>query len=101
MQSASPKGDGGMIAVLGISIENMKKILEDNKNNFVAEIANDNSEGQIVISGKTKDLEKLSSYLKVSKIKNIKLPFHLRFQPIFFLSEKFYQSVYAMMLQLK
>ena len=74
MQNSVPKGEGGMIAVLGISIENMEKILEDNKNNFVGEIANDNSEGQIVISGKTKDLEKLSSYLKVSKIKNIKLP---------------------------
>ena len=74
MQNSVPKGEGGMIAVLGTSLENMEKILEDNKNNFLAEIANDNSEGQIVISGKTKDLEKLSSYLKVSKIKNIKLP---------------------------
>ncbi len=74
MQNSVSKGEGGMIAVLGTSIENMEKILEDNKNNFLAEIANDNSEGQIVISGKTKDLEKLSSYLKVSKIKNIKLP---------------------------
>ena len=74
MQNSVPKGEGGMIAVLGTSIKNMEKILEDNKNNFLAEIANDNSEGQIVISGKTKDLEKLSSYLKVSKIKNIKLP---------------------------
>ena len=74
MQNSVPKGEGGMIAVLGTSIENMEKILENNKNNFLAEIANDNSDGQIVISGKTKDLEKLSSYLKISKIKNIKLP---------------------------
>jgi len=74
MQNSVPKGEGGMIAVLGTSIENMEKILEDNKDNFLAEIANDNSEGQIVVSGKTKDLEKLSSYLKISKIKNIKLP---------------------------
>ena len=80
MQNSVPKGEGGMIAVLGATIYNIEKILEDNKNNFLAEIANDNSEGQIVLSGKTQDLEKLSLVLKDNKIKNIKLsvsaPFH-------------------------
>ncbi len=74
MQNSVPKGEGGMVAILGESIKNIEKILEDNRNNFFAEIANDNSEGQIVVSGKTKDLEKLSSFLKENKIKNIKLP---------------------------
>ena len=80
MQNSVPKGEGGMIAVLGATIYNIEKILEDNKNNFLAEIANDNSEGQIVLSWKTQDLEKLSLVLKDNKIKNIKLsvsaPFH-------------------------
>ena len=40
----------------------------------MAEIANDNSEGQIVLSGKNSELEKLIGYLKENKIKNIKLP---------------------------
>ena len=74
MQNSVPKGEGGMIAVLGTSIKDIEKILEDNKNNFSAEIANDNSEGQMVVSGKTQDLEKLCSFLKEKKIKNIKLP---------------------------
>ena len=74
MQNSVPKGEGGMVAVLGATIENIEKILEDNKNNFLAEIANDNSEGQIVLSGKIQDLEKLSAVLKINKIKNIKLP---------------------------
>ena len=74
MQNSVPKGEGGMIAVLGTSIKDIEKILEDNKNNFLAEIANDNSEGQMVISGKTQDLEKLCSFLKEKKIRNIKLP---------------------------
>ena len=74
MQNSVPKGEGGMVAVLGATIENIEKILEDNKNDFLAEIANDNSEGQIVLSGKIQDLEKLSTVLKVNKIKNIKLP---------------------------
>tara|TARA_B100000767_G_scaffold155124_1_gene145885 strand:- start:722 stop:1648 length:927 start_codon:yes stop_codon:yes gene_type:complete len=74
MQSSVPKGEGGMVAVLGTTVENIENILKDNLNNFSAEIANDNSEGQIVISGKTQDLAKLSSLLKENKIKNIKLP---------------------------
>ncbi len=74
MQNAVPKGEGGMIAILGTTVENIEKILKDNKNEFFAEIANDNSEGQIVLSGKTRDLEKLSNFLKDNKIKNIRLP---------------------------
>ena len=74
MQNSVPKGEGGMVAVLGATIENIEKILEDNKNDFLVEIANDNSEGQIVLSGKIQDLEKLNAVLKVNKIKNIKLP---------------------------
>ncbi len=74
MQNSVPKGEGGMVAVLGASVENIENILKDNQDNFIAEIANDNSEGQIVLSGKNKDLEKLSSFLKENKIKNVKLP---------------------------
>ena len=74
MQNSVPKGEGGMIAVLGTTVENIENILTENKKNFFVEIANDNSEGQIVLSGKSEDLEKLSSLLKQNKIKNVKLP---------------------------
>jgi len=74
MQNAVPKGEGGMLAVLGSSINVIEKILNDNQNNFSAEVANDNSEGQIVLSGKNLDLEKLIDALKQNNIKNIKLP---------------------------
>jgi len=74
MQNSVPKGEGGMLAVLGTTVEDIENVLKKNQNNFEAEIANDNSTGQIVLSGKTKDLEKLGSYLKENKIKNIKLP---------------------------
>ena len=74
MQNSMPKGEGGMLAVLGSKIEEVEKILEDNQNNFKAQVANDNSDGQIVISGKTKDLQTLSEFLKENRIKNIKLP---------------------------
>ena len=74
MQSAVPKGEGGMLAVLGIDIEKLNKILEDNVSSYKCFIANDNSNGQIVLSGKNKDIECLILDLKKDSIKNIKLP---------------------------
>ena len=73
MQNAVAKGEGGMLAVLGSTVEDIEKILE-NQNKINVQIANDNSEGQIVLSGKNKDLESLNEILKEKKIKNIKLP---------------------------
>ena len=74
MQNAVPKGEGGMLAVLGSKVEIIEDLLDENKNNFIAQIANDNSEGQIVLSGRNSDLEKLIHVLKSKKIKSIKLP---------------------------
>ena len=74
MQNSVPKGEGGMVAVLGSTVEMIEKILKDNEQNLSAQIANDNSEGQIVLSGKTNDLDKLILILKENSIKNIKLP---------------------------
>ena len=74
MQNAVPKKEGGMVAVLGTSIEVIEKILNDNKDNFNVEIANDNCVGQIVLSGKNKDLDELILFFKSKNIRNIKLP---------------------------
>ena len=74
MQNSVPKGQGGMVAVLGSTVETIEKILKENEKNLSVQIANDNSEGQIVLSGKTEDLDKLILILKENSIKNIKLP---------------------------
>jgi [acyl-carrier-protein] S-malonyltransferase len=74
MQNSVPKGEGGMVAVLGSTVEIIEKILRDNEQNLSVQIANDNSEGQIVLSGKTQDLDKLILILKENSVKNIKLP---------------------------
>jgi [acyl-carrier-protein] S-malonyltransferase len=74
MQNSVPKGQGGMVAVLGSKVEIIEEILKDNEQNLSVQIANDNSEGQIVLSGKTDDLDKLILILKENSIKNIKLP---------------------------
>ena len=80
MQSAVPKGEGGMLAVLGSDPESIEKIFDDNKDKYQCFIANDNSNGQLVASGTMEDINKLSSDLTSKSIKNIKLsvsaPFH-------------------------
>ena len=74
MQDAVPRGEGGMVAVLGSTVDIIEKILKDHENYNTVEIANDNSDGQIVLSGKNVDLDKLIEVLKKNNIKNIKLP---------------------------
>ena len=74
MQSAVPKGEGGMVAVLGSEISKIEKIIENNKNVYECFIANDNSTGQIVVSGYTRGVDKFILDLKKENIKNIKLP---------------------------
>ena len=74
MQNAVPKNEGGMIAVLGESIDKVQEIIQNNKNNFHCFLANDNSNGQVVLSGRLNDLEKLTIELKKLNIKNIQLP---------------------------
>ena len=74
MQNSVPKGQGSMLAVLGSTVEIIENIINQNKDDFFVEIANDNSQGQLVLSGKNTDLEKLIRVLKINNIKNIKLP---------------------------
>ena len=73
MQNAVPKGEGGMMAILGTEIEMISKILNDYKE-YECYIANDNSVGQVVISGATKSLEVFGNKLKEKKIKFVNLP---------------------------
>ena len=74
MQSSVPKGVGGMVAILGSEIKIVENIINENINKYECYIANDNSLGQIVLSGKIEDLEKMMVDLNAANIKNIKLP---------------------------
>jgi len=82
MQNSVPNGVGGMVAVLGSEIEIIENFIHENKKKYECYIANDNSLGQIVLSGNKEDLEKMIVDLKSANIKNIKLPvsapFHCR-----------------------
>ena len=74
MQNAVPKNKGGMVAVLGVEIKKIEEIIENKNSNYSCFLANDNSDGQVVVSGKIEDIENFIIELKKLNIKNIKLP---------------------------
>ena len=81
MQEAVPVGEGMMTAILGTKIDVIEKIIKSkNFDSGVCEIANDNAEGQIIISGDKKNILSVQETLKIEKIKSIPLkvsaPFH-------------------------
>ena len=80
MQSAVPLGEGGMSAVLGLDSEELKKLIKENFSEIKCYLANDNSNGQFIVSGLNKELKKFNLLCQEKKIKNIPLsvsaPFH-------------------------
>ena len=81
MQNAVPVGQGSMIAILGSKINEINKFFIDNKSeNSVCEIANDNADGQVIVSGDQERISSLQNELRENKIKTIPLkvsaPFH-------------------------
>ena len=75
MQDAVPVGQGAMLAVLGANIEEVNNLIKKSTiNNEVCEIANDNADAQIIVSGNIKSIESLKNNLKENKIKSILLP---------------------------
>ncbi len=81
MQEAVPIGKGRMLAVLGVETNELINLLKT-KNDIkgVCEIANDNANGQIIISGNKEKIDYFQNFLKEKKIKSIPLkvsaPFH-------------------------
>lgn len=74
MQDSINVDQGAMLAVLGMSInevENEIKIISKNK---VCEIANDNSYGQVVVSGDKTAINNLHESLKIKKKRGVILP---------------------------
>ena len=82
MQEAVPVGKGAMLAVLGTKIDEVRNYIQksQNKRSGVCEIANDNAEGQVIISGDSESINTFQLFLKEKKVKSIPLkvsaPFH-------------------------
>ena len=83
MQNSLPKGKGAMAALIGLEINEVKKLIATLSNNLVCEIANYNSINQIVISGDSEAIDLIVDKAKEKKIKAIKLlvsaPFHCKY----------------------
>ena len=80
MQEAVPVGKGSMLAILGAKIKDISDLLNSFKEKGVCEIANDNADGQVIVSGDKDSVVSFQSLLKEKKIKSIPLkvsaPFH-------------------------
>ena len=74
MQEAVPEGRGAMLAVLGIKLEDIEKLINEIKVKGICEIANDNSDSQVILSGEKKAIDEISEILKKNKKKSIFLP---------------------------
>ena len=74
MQNAVPVGKGGMLAVLGSNFNDVNNCISQLKNKGICEIANDNADGQIILSGNIETIEELKNILKENKKKSILLP---------------------------
>ena len=82
MQNAVPVGLGSMVAILGVSIEDIEYFIGSAGNSEGSvEIANDNAPGQVVISGDLKTLNLITALAKESGVRKIiklsvSAPFH-------------------------
>ena len=74
MQAAVPQGEGAMLAVMGLDINELDSLIKKFDKKGICEIANDNSPGQIILSGDKQTLVAFSNYLKVEKKRSIFLP---------------------------
>ena len=75
MQEAVPEGTGSMLAVMGTKIDELEKLIKQLSRDLgVCEIANDNSEGQIILSGHIKAINEMNKILKNLKKRSIFLP---------------------------
>ena len=64
MQEAVPVGEGSMLAVLGVKIDDVQNYLSKLSKNKICEIANDNADGQIILSGKKRCSRRIKRYFK-------------------------------------
>jgi len=74
MQEAVPSGKGAMLAIIGLNVEEILEQINSISINGTCEVANDNSPGQIVISGDKDSIQILQDSLKKKSIRGIILP---------------------------
>tara|TARA_B100000575_G_scaffold294546_1_gene311394 strand:+ start:7257 stop:8198 length:942 start_codon:yes stop_codon:yes gene_type:complete len=99
MQDAVPVGKGSMLAILGMKTEDVYNLLKSEfQSEGVCEIANDNAEGQVIVSGNKESVNFFKQILKKKNIKSIPLkvsaPFHCSLmKPASIIMEKKIRSI--------
>ncbi len=73
MHKQSMKRPGGMVAIIGLSIEEVQEVVEKAKSYGIISVANHNTEEQIVITGENKPLKEAVKIVKEKKAKAIPL----------------------------
>lgn len=81
MQRAVPVGEGAMAAILGLSMDDVNAVCSDASGDQVVVAANDNADGQIVISGHKAAVERAIDIAKEKGAKRgmllpVSAPFH-------------------------
>jgi [acyl-carrier-protein] S-malonyltransferase len=81
MQAAVPVGEGAMAAILGLSFEDAQAVALEAAGDEICSAANDNADGQVVISGSKAAVERASVLAKEKGAKRAMLlpvsaPFH-------------------------
>ncbi len=74
MQDSVPEGEGSMMAIIGMSLQEVENEISLLSKENICEIANDNSNSQVVVSGKKEVIEDFNKKLKIKKKKGIILP---------------------------
>ena len=75
MSKSDKTGKGKMSAIIGLKIDEINKIIKNFQNEGVCEIANDNSDGQIVVSG---NKESVDAFKLIAKEHGAKLTIDLK-----------------------
>ena len=83
MQKAVPVGKGAMAALIGKNFSNINEIIVKVQDYGVCDIGNDNTDGQVVISGDLRAIEKAIELAKKNGVKRavllpVSAPFHCR-----------------------
>lgn len=74
MHKASQLAQGSMAACIGVNLEELERIMQNLQDKTtICQIANDNIEGQVVISGHNENIDRIVAVLKDSGYKAIKL----------------------------
>ena len=81
MQAAVPVGEGAMAAILGLDLAEVEAVAAAAAEDQICDVANDNSEGQIVVSGNTEAVERAIDIAKDKGAKRgillpVSAPFH-------------------------